>query len=268
MGRALSAAVVMLTAGMALASGCAGPPDPSPASRPSAKPAITPDGEIVPPTGGGDVPEATLAVCRECQKLLASGQYQVAAERMERRSRIAHHQPSPGEGAGDSSATAVALVCAGAARASLGQYKRALKNLDAADQIRKSLPAETRPQLLELMYHAQLISYTATGEHDKVRETLALLAKLGKNPDRYLKEVCATAPAPELIPECVGSTPGSPTGSTVSPSGEKEPTTTPPSTSIEPAPSDTPSTDDETDDGDPEPEPGENDTDQPAPDES
>ncbi|WP_344839742.1 tetratricopeptide repeat protein [Nonomuraea dietziae] len=232
MGRALSAAVVMLTAGMALVSGCAGRPDPSPASRPSAKPAIKPEGEIVPPTGGGDVPDATLAVCRECQKLLASGQYQVAAERMDQ---FAHQQPTPGDGEGDSSATAVALVCAGAAKASLGQYKQALKSLAAADRIREDLPAETRPQLLELMYHAKLISYTATGEHDKARETLALLSKLGKNTDRYLKEVCATAPAPESIPECVGATPGS----TVSPSDEETPTT-PPSTNLEPAPSDTP----------------------------
>ncbi|MEV4058508.1 tetratricopeptide repeat protein [Nonomuraea dietziae] len=261
----MSAAVVMLTAGMALVSGCAGRPDPSPASRPSAKPAIKPEGEIVPQTGGGDVPDATLAVCRECQKLLASGQYQVAAERMDQ---FAHLQPAPGDGEGDSSATAVALVCAGAAKASLGQYKQALKSLAAADRIREDLPAETRPQLLELMYHAKLISYTATGEHDKARETLALLSKLGKNTDRYLKEACATAPAPESIPECVGATPRS----TVSPSDEETPTT-PPSTSLEPAPSDSPSTDDETgpdpgDTDDPEPEPEPEHTDQPAPDES
>ncbi|WP_156325310.1 tetratricopeptide repeat protein [Nonomuraea sp. SBT364] len=220
MSAAVTVLVPVLVAGAALTGGCGGSQDPAPSPRVSAKPAIKPIGELVPSTGGGDVPETTVAVCMECQKLLASGRYEVAAERMDR---YANQRPA---GAGvDSSTTAVALVCAGAAKASLGRYDDAIKSLAAADRLSADLPAETRPQLLELMYHAQLVSYTAVGEPGKAQETLTRLSELGQDPDRYLKEACATGD----LPAC--------TGEPVRPTGEEQPPS-PPETTTDPGPTD------------------------------
>jgi hypothetical protein len=231
----LSGFAVVVVTSLTLATGCAGGSSPTPTPAGSAKPVIRPNGNIVPPTGGGDVPETTLAVCRECQRLLEAGQNEVLIQRM---SQVALQRQVTGGQASQPSARAVALVCSGAAKTNLGQYTEAIENLEKAEEIREDLPAATRPQLLELLYHAQLISYMATGENDKAQQALSGLSSVGQDPARYVEQACAVARAPQTLPECRSATPvPSLTSSTPSPS-EPEPSETSHTFSTEPTPSD------------------------------
>lgn len=232
MGRTGSGFAAVVATSLTLLTGCGGGPHPTPAPQPSAKPSVRPNGNIVPPTRGGDVPESTLAVCRECQRLLDTGQNEALVQRM---SHVALPRQIVGGQASQPSTRAVALVCAGAAETNLGRYTEAIKSLEKAEERREDLPAATRPQLLELLYHAQLISYLATGENDKARQALSRLAAVGQDPARYVEEACAVARAPQTLPECRPATPVPSPTSTTSPPVEPPPET--PST--EPVPSDT-----------------------------
>jgi hypothetical protein len=210
MGRTLSALV--LAAGVALVGGCGGGQDtsgPLPASPGPARPAVKPVGNIVPLKGGADVPEPTLAVCRKCQRELERGRNATLAASMDR---VASEAEATGEAGPESSTKqsstkAVALLCSGVAKTNLGRYHEAIKSLEAADKVRQDLPSDVRPQLLELLYHAQLISYIAVGDHEKVEEVLAKLLEVGRDPAAYTRQACAVASAPASIPECAGATP-------------------------------------------------------------
>lgn len=231
----------MLTlAVIAPAGGCGGsepPPATSPAASP-ARPAVKPSGTVVPSTGSGDVPDTTLATCRRCQEGLTKGQYAALAQDMDK---VAAQRRALRDATVPPSARAVALVCAGAARTNLGQYEKAAENLEAAGKVSAYLPEETRPQLLELMHHAQFLSYTAIGEEDRARRALDRLVETGGDPSRYTAEACALNPGG---PGCAPLTPRTTTSTPV-------PTQTGPTTT-EPVPTDTGPT---TTEPEPEPEP-------------
>ncbi|WP_345580029.1 hypothetical protein [Nonomuraea rosea] len=102
----------------------------------------------------------------------------------------------------------------------MGLYKEALKSLDAADEHREDLPDEVRPQLLELHYHAELVSATAVGDRGRTQEAIDGLTEIGKNPDKYVREACGVEPTPAPC--------ATPTSSrSESPSSEPETSVTP-----------------------------------------
>ncbi|MFI7704202.1 tetratricopeptide repeat protein [Nonomuraea sp. NPDC049480] len=262
MDRTLPGAVAAaLAAGLTLASGCADGSSPEMTPRPG-RPVVKPVKSIVPREGGGDVPDPTAMVCRECQSGLEKGKYAELDRKMDP---IASARAGSAlSGAAPASTKAVALVCAGAAKTNLGRYAEALKTLDAAENVRGDLPAEVRPQLLELLYHAQLISAAAVGDYDTARDAVTHLTEVGGKPGGYVKEACEVAPDGAALPECASVTsppigPGSPSGEPPPPTpGPGSPDITPGSPAPEPV---SPDVDSESpvpdpDEGPPSPEDG------------
>ncbi|MFC4120470.1 hypothetical protein [Nonomuraea zeae] len=237
MAKSWPAVVALLAAGAVLAGGCSGGPGGSDPEMVGTQPAgqiVKPAGNIVPAGGGGDVPEATLAVCRQCQSKLQNGENAALMKQMDQ----SLTQAATRRNVRAPSKRAVALLCAGAARTNLGLHKEALEKLRAASQVREDLPAETRPQLLELLYHAELVSSAAIGDSATAQAALEGLRELGRNTDQYIKDVCSAAPAAGTLPECGASTPSSgPAGSPSGGTGTPAPGPTPPG-GTEPVPTD------------------------------
>ncbi|MGR6919584.1 hypothetical protein ACU635_35585 [[Actinomadura] parvosata] len=215
-------AVVAVLASTVPAAGCGGGPGPEESGAGRDRPVVEPAGSIVPDEEGEDVPEATLAVCEECQRRLAARQYASAVNSMDRHAARASTQAAP-----IPSKRAVALLCAGVARTNLGLYREALANLAEADELHGHLPAQTRPQLLEMLYHAELISATAVGDGARKEAALEGLQATGRNVGPYVKEACGVAPDPAAVRTC-GTSP--PPGTTQP--GTTQPGTTQPGTPL------------------------------------
>ncbi|SPL99061.1 unnamed protein product [[Actinomadura] parvosata subsp. kistnae] len=167
-------------------------------------------------------------MCEECQRRLAARQYASAVKSMDRHAARASTQDTP-----IPSKRAVALLCAGVARTNLGLYREALANLEEADELHGHLPAQTRPQLLEMLYHAELISATAVGDGARKEAALEGLQATGRNIGPYVKEACGVAPDPAAVRTCGTSPlpgtplPGSPLPGTTlpgTPAGSSTPT--------------------------------------------
>ncbi|MFC5828265.1 hypothetical protein [Nonomuraea insulae] len=219
-------AVAALAAGAALVSGCDGGSAPEMDSSPPGRVIVKPGSSIELREGGGDVPDATAQVCRECQIGLEKRQFEQLARDMDQKA-----SAQAGAALSDASAPsarAVALVCAGAAKTNLGRYQEALQSIDAAEAVRDHLPAAVRPQLLELLYHAELISAASVGDVGRAREAFAHLTEIGGKAGADIKQACEAAPDRAALPECTIVTsppvvPGSPTGGQPSTSGPPTP---------------------------------------------
>lgn len=217
-------AVAALAAGVALVSGCADGSAPGTGSPPSGRVLVKPGSSIDLREGGGDVPDATVQVCQECQMGLEKRQFEELARKMDQ---AASSQAGAAlSGASAPSKRAVALVCAGAAKTNMGRYQEALQSLDAAEEVRDHLPAEVRPQLLELLYHAELISAASVGDLGRARDAFARLTELGGKVGADLKHACEVAPDRADLPECAVVT--SPPGGPGSPSVEQPSSSGPP----------------------------------------
>lgn len=246
MGTTLSGFAAVAAIGLVLVTGCAGESSPA-----RGKQQVRPSGDLVPATGGGDVPESTLALCRECQRRLERGENEVLEQRM---SAVALQQQAIAGRAAEPSDRAVALACAGAARTNLGRYDEAIVSLEKAEAHMKDLPAGTRGNFAELIYHAQLISYTATGRTGRAQRALSRLAATGRDTAVYVEQACAIGGTAQALPECRPEERRSPTGqpeTTGTGSAPAEPPSEPPSGS----PSEPPSGPSSAPSAEPEPEP-------------
>ncbi|TMR10524.1 hypothetical protein ETD86_39165 [Nonomuraea turkmeniaca] len=237
----------LAVAGMALTFGCAGDLGGSQQQTYNPPPVkVRPKKSVVPPEGGGDVPHPTYDVCWKCQRGLAEGRDAEVASVM---GKEAAQAAALRGGMSIPSKRAVALVCLGTAQANLGQHEEALKSLEAAEDVQEHLPAVVRPQLLELLYHAELVSASALGDDARADRALDRLGEVTGDTDRYVQDRCAVAPDRQALPECGGSespsvephTSATPDGTeTRSPEGTPEVERESPA----PAPDDEPDTDD------------------------
>src|SRR5690606_5343965 len=117
---------------------------------------------------------------------------------------------------------------------------------EKAEAHMKDLPAGTRGNFAELIYHAQLISYTATGRTGRAQRALSRLAATGRDTAVYVEQACAIGGTAQALPECRPEERRSGTGS-----APAEPPSEPPSGS----PSEPPSGPSSAPSAEPEPEP-------------
>ncbi|MEV0151208.1 MULTISPECIES: hypothetical protein [unclassified Nonomuraea] len=251
--------------------GASGPgaPDQDKTSPTQAHPPIKPAGSLLPPTHSGDVPDAfglappDAQTAEACDAGLAKGDYKSVVMKM---GQVASAPDST------SITNAIAYGCKGAANASLGNYRQALLDVDAAKRYRRAIPPGMRPQLLELLYHTEVVSAAAVGERDRAEEALARLEQLGRQPGDYVRDACAVAPDPAAVPECATATPS--VTVTESPSGAPKRSVTPQPEESIPEPTDDTPTDDTPTDGATNPPddrnsvPPDGDDDEPAPNDS
>ncbi|MFI7462012.1 hypothetical protein [Nonomuraea sp. NPDC049646] len=227
-------AVVTVLAAVTLTGGCGdgSGPDGSgaggagPSAPKQARPVITPDAKIV-PDDAGDLPDPTMQVGLDCQKILQDRDF--AGPAAQKIDTVAADPRS------SDSEKAVADACGAVIKANSGQWNEAIKRADAANGLRGAVPEQMRRPVLGMLDQAELVSAAALGEGDRVRQVIARIEREGGQvPDGYLRNACAVVSGTQTLPECATLTasPGSsqpPSQSTSGPTSEPSPEPSQPS---------------------------------------
>ncbi|MEU4515872.1 hypothetical protein AB0G05_40805 [Nonomuraea wenchangensis] len=199
MRRTLPAAAAAFAAALALTGGCGdggsggGSGEAGPGAPRQARPVITPDEELVPEEDSGDLPEATVQVGLDCQRMGQSRDFAGTAERMGRAASSGDSSPET---------RAIAKVCEAAAKANQGLMHDAFDDARQAEQLSSDLDPRMRRPGLRMLNHTLLVAATAEGDRATALRARAALERLGGLPPEFLRDACSVAPDPAALPEC------------------------------------------------------------------
>ncbi|MGA4987682.1 hypothetical protein [Nonomuraea bangladeshensis] len=216
MRRTLPAAVAAFAAALALTGGCGdggsgagGAGEAGPGAPLRARPVITPDEELVPEEDSGDLPEATVQVGLDCERMGQSRDFAGTAERMGRAASSGDSSPET---------KAIAKVCQAAAKANQGLMGEAYHDALQAEQQSSHLhPQMLRPGL-RMLNHTLLVAATAEGDRATALRARAALERLGGLPPEFLRDACSVAADPATLPDCATLPPTGTRSSSSSPS--------------------------------------------------
>ncbi|MGW2148617.1 hypothetical protein ACWCOT_30250 [Nonomuraea bangladeshensis] len=216
MRRTLPAAVAAFAAALALTGGCGdggsgagGAGEAGPGAPLRARPVITPDEELVPEEDSGDLPEATVQVGLDCQRMGQSRDFAGTSERMGRAASSGDSSPET---------KAIAKVCQAAAKANQGLMGEAYHDALQAEQQSSHLhPQMLRPGL-RMLNHTLLVAATAEGDRATALRARAALERLGGLPPEFLRDACSVATDPATLPDCATLPPTGTRSSSSSPS--------------------------------------------------